>query len=103
MILRSIWSNQQERNTTPEGHRKAKELCQQAIALDSNYLKPYIDLVHIWSDEARWGFSDSPEKALQSARDIARAAINIDSTSSEAYTAMGTFRPGWRQSIGRQL
>ena len=50
---------------TPEGHRKAKELCQQAIALDSNYLKPYIGLVHIWSEEARWGFSDSPEKALQ--------------------------------------
>lgn len=74
---------------TPEGHRKAKELCQQAIELDSNYLKPYIGLVHIWSDEARWGFSESPEKALLSAHDIARAAINIDNTSSVAYTAMG--------------
>jgi TolB-like protein/Tfp pilus assembly protein PilF len=74
---------------TPEGHRQAKELCQQAIALDSRYLKPYISLVHIWSEEARWGFSDSPEKALQSAHDIARAAINLDKKSSEAHTAMG--------------
>ncbi|MGD9150155.1 MAG: tetratricopeptide repeat protein [Desulfobacterales bacterium] len=74
---------------TPEGHRKAKELCQQAIALDSKYLKPYIGLVHIWSDEARWGFSESPEKALQSAHDIAQAAINLDNTSSVAYTSMG--------------
>lgn len=74
---------------TPEGHREAKKLCEQAIALDSGYLKPYINLVHTLSEEARWGFTDSPQEAMQSARKIARTAIDLDESSSQAHTAMG--------------
>jgi adenylate cyclase len=74
---------------TPEGHRKAKELYQQAIALDSNYLNPYIGLIHALLDEARWGFTDQPQEAMEKARDIAQTAINMDPTSSTAHTAMG--------------
>ena len=74
---------------TPEGHRKAKELYQQAIALDPNYLKPHIGLVHVWVEEARWGFSEEPQKALESAHNFAQTAIDLDKSDSQAYTAMG--------------
>lgn len=74
---------------TPEGHRNAKELCQQAIALDSDYLNPYITLVNIWIDEARWGFTDSPQAAMEKARRIGQIAIDLDPSSSSAFTAMG--------------
>ena len=74
---------------SPEGLRKAKELYQQAISLDSNYLKPYIFLSHTWSSEARWGFSDSPEKSMEMARNMAQAAIDLDKFSEPAHSAMG--------------
>jgi tetratricopeptide (TPR) repeat protein len=74
---------------TPDGHREARKLCEQAIALDSSYLKAYINLVHTLSDEARWGFTDSPRQAMDSAHNIAQTAIDLDESSSQAHTAMG--------------
>jgi TolB-like protein/Tfp pilus assembly protein PilF len=87
--LKTINANNHTFGRNPEGHRKAKELYQQAIELDSNYLKPYIGLVNALSDEARWGFTDSPQEAMESARNIAQAAIDLDPSSSTAHTAMG--------------
>lgn len=87
--LKAIKANSHVFARTPEGHRKAKDFYQQAIALDSNYLNPYIGLVHTWSEEARWGFTDQPQEAMAKAREIGQTAINMDPSSSSAHTAMG--------------
>ncbi len=74
---------------SPEGHRKAKELCEQAIELDPNYSKPYIVLANICIEEARWGFSESPEESLKRAFNVAQTAVEIDKSNTMAQAAMG--------------
>jgi tetratricopeptide (TPR) repeat protein len=74
---------------SPEGHSKAKELCEQAIALDPNYLKPYISLVNICVEEARWGFSESPEKSMKRAFNFAQKAVELDKSNSMSHASMG--------------
>ena len=74
---------------SPEGHSKARELCEQSIALDPNYLKPYITLVDTCVEEARWGFSKTPEKSFERALNAARRAVELDKSNSKAHTSMG--------------
>jgi adenylate cyclase len=75
--------------SSPEGHRKARELCEQAIALDPNYFKPYSILAVTCVEEARWGFSKSPEKSLDRALNVAQAAVELDKSYSMAHAVMG--------------
>jgi TolB-like protein len=82
---------------SPEGHSKAKELCEQAIALDPNYLKPYISLVDICVEEARWGFSESPEKSFERAFNFAQTAVELDKSNSMAHASMGRVLYNLRQ------
>ena len=72
-----------------EGHSRARELFEQAIELDPNYIDPYILLAHTCSEEARYGFSKSPEKSMEQALNFAQKAIELDKSSSGAHTAMG--------------
>ena len=74
---------------SPEGHSKARELCEKAIALDPNYLKPYFSLADICVEEARWGFSKTPERSFERALNAAQTAIELDKSNSMAHTSMG--------------
>lgn len=74
---------------SPEGHSRARELCEKAIALDPNYLKPYFALADICVEEARWGFSKTPEKSFEQAFNAAQTAIDLDKSNSMAHTSMG--------------
>ncbi len=74
---------------SPEGHSKARELCEQAIAFDPNYLKPYFSLASICVEEARWGFSKTPEKSFEQALNAAQTAVELDKSNSMSHTSMG--------------
>jgi adenylate cyclase len=68
---------------------KARELLEEAIALDPNYLFPYTWLPYVHQFEARRGYSKSPEKSLELGLKIAKKALEMDETSSEALSALG--------------
>ena len=77
------------RKLTPENNEKIKKLYYDAIALDSNYISPHIGLVYTYGREARFGFSESPEKSREQALKMAQKAIEIDDSSASAHACLG--------------
>jgi adenylate cyclase len=72
-----------------ENYKEVKQLCQEAIALDPNYVSPYCLLTYIYQREWKYGFSDSREKSLEQALNMAKKAVELDESSSDAYAVLG--------------
>ena len=73
---------------TPATLRQGIALFRQALALDSSYADAWAELASAYALEP--GFGDMrPADAIGPARDAAERAVRLDSTSSNAYTALG--------------
>jgi adenylate cyclase len=68
-----------------ESEAKARELVQQALALDPDYVDAWLMLATTHIVDARFGYSGSREDSLRAAEEAARRALSIDDTSSSAY------------------
>jgi adenylate cyclase len=73
---------------SPEGLLKAKELCEQAIAMDPNYLIAYIFLSDVSVQAARGSISKFPEKSLEQALKMAQKAVDLDESDSYAHSSL---------------
>ena len=76
---------------SPENLRQAESLFHQAIQKDSSYGRAYAGLSDTYTLLAVVGLSKR-STVLQPARDAAAAAVRLDSTSAEAWTALGFVR-----------
>ena len=78
------------RRYSKEGQAKARELIQQALTLDPNYVDAWglLAVTH-WID-ARFGYSNSREDSLRAAEEATARALALDDTNSSAYSMLGS-------------
>jgi adenylate cyclase len=65
---------------TKENYEKAQPLFEEAIALDPNFVWPYVYLGYLHATSAARGWSKSRDKSLQTAFELAQKALDIDET-----------------------
>jgi eukaryotic-like serine/threonine-protein kinase len=76
---------------TPEGHAKAKQCFEQALAADSQYALAFIGLAELHWQNAFYGFQ-YPKEALAKAKEAAIRALEIDDALPEGHALLGTIR-----------
>jgi adenylate cyclase len=66
------------RRTTKQDNDTARQLFEEAVALDPKFVLPYVNLgwIHFW--DARFGWSESPAKSLQKAFELAQKALTME-------------------------
>jgi TolB-like protein/class 3 adenylate cyclase/Tfp pilus assembly protein PilF len=77
------------KKTSRDNLERSRLLFYEAIALDPNYLSPYVWLPYIHQYEARRGYSKSPEKSLELGLKMAKKAVELDESISGAHTSLG--------------
>lgn len=75
---------------TKEGNARARELIEKAVELDPDYAEALVFLAWRHFQEARWEWSESPERSLEKARELALKALKLDSALADVYVLMGT-------------
>ena len=73
---------------TPDGFRSAVQYFSQAIARDSGFARAWAGLADSYCIQANWGMRPTGE-VCPLARDAARHALAIDSTTAEAWASLG--------------
>jgi hypothetical protein len=63
---------------TAETNRKARDMFERAIELDSGYAPAFAYLAYTYYLDLRWGYSDSPDDALSRLFDAVRRAVSLD-------------------------
>jgi adenylate cyclase len=74
---------------TKEGNTKARELWQQALALDPDYVTAWVLVGWTHWIDVRFGFSDSREDSLRAADEAVERALAVDDTEPDAYGLLG--------------
>jgi adenylate cyclase len=66
------------RRTTKQDNDTARQLFEEAVALDPKFVLPYVNLgwIHFW--DARFGWSEFPDKSLQKAFELAQKALTME-------------------------
>jgi adenylate cyclase len=74
---------------TKENNAYARQLFEEAIALDPNYVWPYVHLgwTHFW--DARNGWSESPRKSIHKGFELAQKTLAMDDSIDGAHTLLG--------------
>jgi adenylate cyclase len=72
---------------TDEDIERARELFEQALALDSDFSPPYSILALIYNEE--W-YTTGSRSSLDKALELARKAVALDANESRGHTALGT-------------
>ena len=66
------------RRGTKQDIETARKLFEEAIALDPKYVWPYVNLGFTYWCDARFGWSESPAKSLQTAFELAQKALAME-------------------------
>jgi adenylate cyclase len=82
---------------TKEGNAHAKKLLQEAIALDPEYPRLYMGLAYTHGLDVWNATTESPEKSLARALELAQKAISLDDSNAAAYSVLG-----WIYGMKRQ-
>jgi adenylate cyclase len=80
---------------TKENYEKARPLFEEAIALDPNFVLPYVYLGYCHLGLARW--SKTPAKSIQTALELAQKAMAIDETHDGPHRLLATIYRRKRQ------
>jgi adenylate cyclase len=80
----SLWERQ-----TREDNTKARELIEQALKLDPDYAFALVVLVRIHIQEARMGWSKSPDESLKYALELAQKTVALDDSIPDAHALLG--------------
>ena len=85
------------RRSTKQDNDTARQLFEEAIALDPKYVWPYVNLgwTHFW--DARFGWSESPAKSLQRAFELAQKALAMDESIERGHSLLGSIYLVMRQ------
>ncbi|NIS60771.1 MAG: tetratricopeptide repeat protein [Proteobacteria bacterium] len=82
---------------TKEGFILARQLGEEAMALDPEYAGPYIILAHCHIQGVWLGLSKSPKKSLEQALELAQKAISLDESSPSCYELLSSIYMFTRQ------
>jgi TolB-like protein/Tfp pilus assembly protein PilF len=85
-VMEATWLGQQ---STKEGALKARQLVEQAIALDSDYALAYNVLGYTHILDIWLGLSKSPEESVKRASELHKKAIAMDSSLAQAHASLG--------------
>ena len=80
---------------TKESEAKARDLLQQALAIDPGYIDAWHLLASTHTIDARFGYGDSREGSLRAAEDAVNEILALDDTNSVAYAVLGVIHL-WR-------
>ena len=89
LLGRHHWSDRSE-----AGMRRARELFQQALALDPAYAPAWSGLADSSAVLASWQFAD-PAEMFPIAADAARRALELDESLAEAHASLGFVKMHW--------
>ncbi|MBM4307802.1 MAG: tetratricopeptide repeat protein [Deltaproteobacteria bacterium] len=73
---------------TKEDHDTARQLYEEAIALDPKFVWPYVHLGYTYFMEARYGWSEAPAKSYQMAFELAQKALALDDSDDRVHTLL---------------
>ena len=76
---------------------KARQLLEEAIALDPKFSSPYVDLAWTHIMGIRFGLSKSPKESLGQATQLAQKAISLDESSHFGHSVLGAIFTAKRQ------
>jgi len=85
-VMEATWLGQQ---STKEGAIKARQLAEEAIALDSNYALAYNVLGYTHILDIWLGLSKSPKESVKRAIELHKKAIAMDSSLAQAHASLG--------------
>jgi adenylate cyclase len=86
-----------ELHTTKEGNVQARKILEEAIILDPEYSRLYTALAGTHTNDVWYGTTDSPERSLARAFELAQKAISLDDSNAAAYGVLG-----WIYGMKRQ-
>jgi len=81
-------SNYFVHNLNPENNALAKQLAEEAIALDPNYAWAYYILSRAHMMDAWYSSSKSPNDSIAKSKELAKKAIALDNSLAEAYALL---------------
>jgi adenylate cyclase len=87
--LKYLQAHEYWRRFNPESNALAKQLAEEAIALDPEYAWPYWVLGKAHTVDVWLGTSKSPKASMAKSRELMQKAIALDDTFAEAYAALG--------------
>lgn len=87
--LKHLQGHQYARLFNKEGNFLARQMFEEAIALDPNYAMAYIYLAIIYVLDVWLGVSNSPEESLMCALELVKKALSIDDALPEAHGISG--------------
>ncbi|MGB6012387.1 MAG: tetratricopeptide repeat protein, partial [Desulfobacterales bacterium] len=87
--LKFLQSMETMRRFNRESNALAKQLAEEAVALDPNYAPAYRALSATYLMDVWLGTSKSPKQSLAKAIELVQKAIALDDTYAEAYSALG--------------
>jgi adenylate cyclase len=82
-----------------EANFRAKQLLEEAIALDSNFGLVYAYLGYCHFFDAMYGWSKSPPSSIQRALDLAQKALSLDKSQPWPYTLFATIYTLQKQHV----
>ena len=84
-----LQADEQFRLWSKESEAKARDLLQQALAIDPNYVDAWLLLSGSHLVDARFGYGNSREGSLRAAEEGINRVLALDDTNSKAYGALG--------------
>jgi adenylate cyclase len=87
--LKCLQSNEYHLRINPESNALAKQLAEEAIALDPEYAWPYLVLARTNILDVWLGTTKSPKQSIAKAMELLEKAIALDDTFAEAYSRLG--------------
>ena len=73
---------------TKENYEKARPLFEEAIAIDPNFVYPYVYLGYLHNIQGLRGFSEDRAKSFQTAFDLAQKALAIDESNDGVHSLL---------------
>jgi adenylate cyclase len=78
------------RRDTKEGHIMARQLAEEAMALDPEYARPYLIMSAYHVRDVHFGWSKSRKESLKRAFELAQKAISLDDSYPECYVMLSS-------------
>jgi adenylate cyclase len=100
--LKYLEGSKIQQRLTKEDNLIGRQMLEEAIALDPNFLAAYTLLGISHLADASYGWAESFDKSVKAAEELARKALSLDETSSFAYNLLGSvhlFRLEYKKAV----
>jgi adenylate cyclase len=87
--LKYLQARELSNRLNPESNALAKQLAEEAIALDPMYASAYYVLAHTYVSDYWMGTSKSPRDSIEKSIDLLQKAIILDDTCADAHRLLG--------------